>query len=165
MLRKEEWREIENFAQKEKADMVEKYGLDIHENFQNKITQEAFKKRKNIKKLAIMICVILIIILIIIVCANTVQMKYKLARISNLKSVYLLDFKEETVNADITGNGFFIYQIEQLPELEIHAVSKRKEETFIEDTEAKIYQYFFNKWNSPNKNKFKVEESYGRKKL
>lgn len=156
----DDWKEIDTFAQKEKADMIEKYGLDLYEKFQKKTSKGSFKKRKNIKKIAIMINIVLIIVLVFICWANSIQLKYKLARINNLKSVYLMDFEEKIVNSDITGNGFFIYKIEEIPELEIHAISKKGDDTFVEDVEARIYKYFFERWNNPNKSKFNVEESY-----
>ena len=107
----DDWKEIDNFAQREKADMIEKYGFDIYEKFQKKTSKEAFKKKKNIKKITIMINIILILILIFICWINFVQLKYKLARISNLKNIYLMDFEEKIVKSDITGNVFFIYKI------------------------------------------------------
>ncbi len=155
-----DWKEIEDFIQKEKNKTIEKYGFDIYENFQNKNSKEALKKRKHIKRTVIIINIILIIILILSCCLNLVQFKYKRTRISNLQSIYQLNFEEKSVNTDITGNGFLIYKIEEIPELEIHAIAKKNDNTFIEDVEAKIYKYFFDRWNNPDKNKFIVEESY-----
>ncbi len=155
-----DWKEIEDFTQKERLDRIEKYGFDIYNQFERKTSKETLKKRKNIKKVVIIISIILIIILILSCWANFIQMKYKLARINNLKSIYLMDFEEKIVKSDITGNGFFIYKMREIPELEIHAISKKEDDTFIQDVEARMYQYFFEKWNSPNKSKFIVEENY-----
>lgn len=155
-----DWKEIEDFTQKEKSDTIEKYGFDIYHEFERKTSKETLRKRKNIKKIVIIMSIILIIILLGSCWANFIQMKYKLARINNLKSIYLIDFEEKIVKSDITGNGFFIYKIKEIPELEIHAISKREDETFKQDADARIYQYFFDRWDSPNKSKFTVEESY-----
>lgn len=155
-----DWKEIEDFIQKEKNKTIEKYGFDIYENFQKKNSKETFKKRKNIKRTVIIISIILIIIFILSCCFNLVQFKYKITRMNNLRSIYQLNFKEKSVDTDISGNEFLIYKIEEIPELEIHAIAKKYDNTFIEDVEAKIYKYFFDKWNNPDKNKFIVEESY-----
>lgn len=156
----DDWKEIENFAQKERLDRIEKYGMDIYNQFERKTSKETLQKRKNIKKVVIIISIILMIILVLSCWANFIQTKYKLARRNNLKSIYLMNFEEQIVKSDITGNGFFIYKMKEIPELEIHAISKKEDDTFIQDVDARMYKYFFEKWNSPNKNKFTVEESY-----
>lgn len=156
MGKTEDWKEIEDFSKKEKENIIEKYGFDIYKNF----PQKKFKKRGNIKATVIFINIILIIVLILNCWISFVQLKYKTARITNLKSIYQLNFNEKTDNVDITGNGFLIYKIDEIPELEIHAISKKEDNTFIEDVESQMYKYFFDRWNDPEKNKFNVEESY-----
>lgn len=156
MGKTEDWKEIEDFSKKEKENIIEKYGFDIYKNFPKK----KFKKIGNIKATVIFINIILIIVLILNCWISFVQFKYKIARITNLKSIYQLNFNEKTDNVDITGNGFLIYKIDEIPELEIHAISKKEDNTFIEDVESQMYKYFFDRWNDPEKNKFNVEESY-----
>ena len=46
-----DWKEIEDFTQKEKSDTIEKYGFDIYHEFERKTSKEMLSKRKNIKKL------------------------------------------------------------------------------------------------------------------
>ena len=158
-MNKDDFEKIEYFERKDKENKLDKYGFDIYEKYEalkRENTSEKIKKRRNIK---IIISIVVIFIITVSCWANFVQFKHKRARMIALKSVYQLDFKEEKVNTDITGNGFLIYKIEEIPELEIHAIST-KDDIFIEDFESRMYKYFFDRWNDSDKSKFVVEESY-----
>lgn len=156
----EEWKEIEVSEQNKKTNIIDKYGFDIYEKFQKQNSKEAIKRRRIIKRATIIICIVTIITIIVSSWFSSIRSKYERSRISNLEDIYQLNFSEKAINTDITGNGFLTYKIAEIPEIEVHAVSKKEDNAFIEDTEARIYKYFFDTWNDLDKNKFKVEEYY-----
>ena len=41
-----DWKEIEDFTQKERLDRIEKYGFDIYNQFERKTSKETLKKKK-----------------------------------------------------------------------------------------------------------------------
>lgn len=138
----------------EEYTLKEQYGIDISNSFQKKVARN--RKRKII---FIFSFIILVIFSLVSCWSNLVQIKYKMARMSALKSPYQMNFKEKTVNVDLKGNGFITYELEEIPDIEIHALSK-DDYTFIEDVESRIYKYFFEKWEDKDKYKFIVAESY-----
>lgn len=156
----EEWKEIEISEQNKKADIIDKYGFDIYEKFKKQNSKEAIRKRIIIKRATIIIGIVIIITILVSSWSSSMRFKYERRRISNLEDIYQLDFTEKAINTDITGNGFLTYKIAEIPEIEVHAISKKDDNVFIEDTEARIYKYFFDVWNDLDKNKFKVEEYY-----
>ena len=86
---------------------------------------------------------------------------YKLSRKDNLRSRYNFDDIEEiAVKTDSFDNGFYIYKTNKIPEIEIHAVSIVNKDIFIEDGDARITKYYFEKWNDKDKDNMIVEENY-----
>lgn len=156
MGNKEDWEKIENFEQGKQINTINKYGFDIYENFQKKTSKEYFKKKRYFKRIIIVISIIILIFLILNYCLDI----FKYMRINELNGQYSLSFNEEKAGLNIIGNGFLIYKVEEIPELEIHAFLHRANDIFIEDTTERMYKYFFEKWEDPDKSKFHVEESY-----
>lgn len=154
-----DWKEIEEYAKKEKENMINEYGIDIRSNFERKTSKESIKKRMLIKKIVILGTILLVIFFFFISWCNLSRLKYKMARIGTIEDVYNIKVEEKAVNVNLKGNGFLTYKIDGLNNLEIHALSK-DDYTFINDLESRMYKYFFEKWEDENKYKFSIEENY-----
>lgn len=156
MSHKEDWEKIENFEQGKQINTINKYGFDIYENFKKKTSKEYLKKKNIFKRIITSISIIIFLFLIL----NYYLDILKYMRINELNGQYSLSFNEKRAGLNITGNGFYIYNVEEIPELEIHGFLHRGNDIFIEDTTERMYKYFFEKWKDPDKSKFHIDESY-----
>ena len=62
-------------------------------------------------------------------------------------------------NVDDKGNGTYIFQSKKIPEIEVHVIRYTRN-TWNDDLTSRVIKYFFEKWENPDKNLFKVEEEY-----
>ncbi len=95
-------------------------------SLKSKTQKEAIRKRIIIKRATIIIGIVIIITILVSSWSSSMRFKYERRRISNLEDIYQLDFTEKAINTDITGNGFLTYKIAEIPEIEVHAISKKK---------------------------------------
>lgn len=138
-------------SRKEKFSKLEQYDLN-----ELKRTSEIMKKTG---KFSIIIFFILFIIIVSSSVISTNNSKNGRFRKSIIKIYSDADIKEISYKTDIFGNGQYIYKLENLPNLEIHGFYENKD-IFVEDVSARIYKYFWERWNDSAKDKFKVVEKY-----
>lgn len=151
MGNKEGWKEIEQYTDNRKAEMMYKYKIDINENLGQRV-QRYNKNKKIIKKLIAVIVMILIY--------NVVYSIYGIYMSQNRKES-LRASKEIAVATDIIGNGCYRYEIANMPYIEVHShFVIYKENYFIHDKESRICKYYFEKWQDKDKEKFVVNEHY-----
>lgn len=148
--------------------MLKKQKLKQLEKYNSRDLYNLNKIDKNIKTVGKIIKGIVIITFIIIMLSSiisTSQMKNR-RLIRSCMNIYLKeDFEEIPSNIDIWGNGFYIYKLENIPDLEIHAFFNKNKNVFIQDFNERIHKYFWEKWEDVNKESFVVKEEYEEYKL
>lgn len=91
---------------------------------------------------------------------STKQIKYSRLRKESIKVHTGTEIEEISIKTSINGNGLYKYKLKDIGEIEIHAFFHKSKDIFIEDSNDRIYKYFFEKWNNVDKNKFVVVEEY-----
>jgi len=139
-------------SRKEKFSKLEQYDLN-----KLKRTSEIMKK---VGRFVIVIFIILFILIVSSSIISTNNSKNARFRKSIIKIYSDADIKEISYKTDIFGNGQYVYKLGDIQELEIHGFYDKNKDIFVEDVSARIYKYFWERWNDSAKDKFKVVEKY-----
>lgn len=134
---------------------IEKYNADNLDNL-----KRIDIRMKRIGKFIIISMIIIFLTIIFHSIISTKQMKYSRLRKELIKVHTGTEIEEISIKTSINGNGFYKYKLKDIEEIEIHAFFHRGKDIFIEDSNERIYKYFFEKWNDIDKNKFVVVEEY-----
>lgn len=168
MENKEEWQELNQWAENKKAEKIEKYGIDI--SYQD--LQEKNRNIDNMQKVlkpigkTMKVIFVLVILSIIILVVSMIDVNF-----SNLKSADIdsideqYSIKTEIISKDIdkNENGKYILGVKTCKNIQFTAIRENKK--LLEDFKANYQKYIFNSWNNPIKEKFEVAQTVNEKGL
>ena len=153
-----EWKDIEEREEIKKSGEIQKYGMDISEYFKVHTSDKNVEKRLRKKRFFSIVIIFLILFTIVYSRYDYNVIKYT----RKVKDLVQMNCSSKIIEKDrimfMSGNGFYTFELENNPEIITHAFMK--DDKFGTDINARIYKYYFEKWNSPNKRFFIVNESY-----
>lgn len=132
--------------------------IDMVEQFENMVNSKEKRKKRNFKVKLLVLLIIFIMIIALIY--NMKSYTANIERINLLRIYGASEFEIAYSKKDLWQNGFYIYKVADIPEIEIHTVYNKSDNLFITDIESRYYKYYFEKWKNENKDKFIVQESY-----
>lgn len=144
-------------------EMIKKERLKELEQYNSENLDNLIKMNRNMKKTGKIIKIIAIVAFIVIIfnsIISTSQIKYSRIRKNLMKTSCNNDIEEISSGTDIFGNGFYIYKLEDISNIEIHSFFHKSKNIFIEDSSDRIYKYFWEKWGDSSKSNFIVKEKY-----
>ena len=140
--------------------MKDKYGIDLQE-YGKKYSSKKFVEKNNNRKIILKrTFIVLIIIFILVSCIQWKALNIRIGIKKELSSNYNTEYTEEKHGIDLFGNGFSVYKIDEIPEIEVHSMFSTIKDTQAQDFDSRLYKYYFTKWNDEYKSKFITEESY-----
>ena len=152
MSNKDELKKIEEREEIRKSGQIQKYGMDITDFFKVQTSKENVAKRLRRKRIFIISIILLIILFIIYSRYSYNVIKYT----QKVKDLVQMDCSSKIIEKDriifMSGNGFYTFGLENNPEIIAHTYMK--DDKFWTDIRERIYKYYFEKWNSPNKRFF-----------
>lgn len=137
---------------------MENKEIDMVKQFENMVNSKEKRKKRNFKIKLLVFVIILIMIIALIY--NMKSYTANIERINLLRIYGASEYEIVYSKKDLWQNGFYIYKVVDIPEIEIHTVYNKSENLFITDAESRYYKYYFEKWENENKDKFIVQESY-----
>lgn len=160
MNNKDDWKKIESDIQNKEYTSIQEYGIDINKRF-NEITSEKSRNKRKIRFKILKYGVVLLIIFSIFFSIHSIkQNELKMIRINDIETYYGSKVKEIPVKTSFNGNGLYMYQMNNEPNILIHTYVIKDKNIFEKDTESRFYKYYFEKWQDAEKEKFIVEEKY-----
>lgn len=164
MSNKEDWEELEKWAKEKHAANVERVGLDIN-NFKDMNNSKGIKKI-NILTRGMSITYKIIIAAMILFFILSLVYIYFWAKpsferldvdlegaISGKHQIELITVSKDT---DKKGNGSYVFSVKGHEDIQFIAIKKYG--NMSENYDAICMKYYFDKWNSPLKNNFKLVE-------
>lgn len=171
MENKDDWKELEQWAENKEIESKEKFGLDI-----NKINMQ--KKEKNMntfvkvlntmgkasKVFLALIVLLLVFIIFIFIDVNFSNMKNQVnGDVESVLKRYNIKAQIVTKEIDEHENGKYIFALKNNAGIKFTAIKKWG--AVSEDFEDNYQKYIFDNWNSDIKNKFTIKESINEKGL
>ena len=169
MDNKEDWEELERWNESRIESQKEKFGIE-YDKYNNLNTKEQRKKidkvvkglnitGKALKIFAILIFTIAIFLVLLIVYINVSNLKERtdVSVVKVIENMY--NIKIKLISQDIDGKGNEVYKFELEENNEIKFTAIKNFGNLTEDFLDQSQKYYFDKWNSPNKEYFIVEEN------
>ena len=161
MGNREDWKELEKWADEDRRRKIEKYKFDIEsEKLQNqaKKTNIVSKILNRIGKIGMAIAIAFggILIFAILNFALDAFQTYNIDAKGSIQNMYDIKVKIVSKDTDDRGNGNYIFAVKGNKELKFSAIKKYG--TLYEDYADNLQKYVFTKWNSQNKNKIIEDE-------
>ena len=158
MSNNDELKKIEEREEIRKSEQIQKYGMNITDFFKIQTSKESVAKKLKRKRMFIISIILLIIFSVIYSRYSYNVIKYT----RKAKDLVQINCSSKVIEKDkivfMSGNGFYTFELENNPEIITHTYMKN--DKFWTDIKEQIYKYYFEKWNSPNKKYFIVDESY-----
>lgn len=168
-----DWDEIKKYSEKYEKENIDKYGINLSNQLDKRIQKKDKNKYKR-KTIKISLKTALIIIFTIILLPLLYQVFVVIMDSAlGFSSFHGIDVEKEmqsycegkleliSKNVDDKGNGTYIFQSQKIPEIEVHAI-RHTRNAWNNDLTPSVIKYFFEKWENPDKNLFKVEEEYNK---
>ena len=169
MDNKEDWEELERWNESRIESQKEKFGIE-YDKYNNLNTKEQRKKidkvvkglniiGKALKILAILIFTIAIFLVLLTVYINVSNLKERtdVPVVETIENKYNVKIKIISQDIDEKENGIYKFELEENNEVQFTAIKNFGSLT--EDFLDNYHKYYFDKWNSPNRGYFIVEEN------
>ena len=166
MNNKKDWEELEKWNESRIEMQKEKYGIkysNFNTNEERKKVDKVVKylnvTGKTLKIFAIIIFIIAIFLVLLNVYVNFSNFKERtnVSVIETIENMYNVKIKVISKNVDEKENGTYKFELEENNEIKFTAIKNFGNLT--EDFLDNYHKYLFNKWSSPNKKYFIVEEN------
>lgn len=164
MENKEDWEEIEKWAEKDKQEFVEKFGVDFDQidiEKQSKKMNIFSKIIKGISKsvIYILLAIIILFLVFLTVYAFNEMDNSTIANVERrLEKEWAIRLKEISRDTDEKGNGTYTFTLKKNKNVIFTAIKDGKH--LSNDFYAQCHKYFFDTWDSKNKKAFIVEEHF-----
>lgn len=166
MDNKKDWEELEKWDEQRKLEQKEKFKIDFSELNQKREYKgvKALVKAMNItgktlKVFAIIIFTIAIFIVLLNVYVNfhNIKERTNVTVVGTIENMYNIKIKIISQDIDEKENGIYKFELEENNEIKFTAIKNFGNLT--EDFLDNYHKYYFDKWESPNKEYFIVEEN------
>lgn len=169
MDNKEDWEELERWNESRIESQKEKFGIEYNK-YNNLNTKEQRKKidkvvkglnitGKTLKIFAIIIFTMAIFLVIFNVSINLFNLKERtdVSVVETIENMYNVKIKLTSQDIDEKENGVYKFELVENNEIKFTAIKNFGNLT--EDFLNRSHKYYFDKWDSPNKEYFIVEEN------
>lgn len=169
MGNKEDWEELERWNENRIESQKEKFGIEYNK-YNNLDTKKQRKKidkvvkclnitGKTLKIFAIIIFTIAVFLVLLNVYVNLSNFKERtnVSVIDTIENMYNVKIKLISKNVDEKENGTYKFELEENNEIKFTAIKNFGNLT--EDFLDRVHKYYFDKWDSPNKEYFIVAEN------
>lgn len=169
MNNKKDWEELERWNENRIESQKEKFGIeyDKYNNFETKVQMEKIDKvvkglnitGKSLKIFAILIFAVVIFLLLFSVYINFSSLKERtnVSVVGTIENMYNIKIKSISQDTDDKENGTYRFELAENNEIKFTAI--KNSGNLAEDFLDNYHKYLFDKWNSPNKKYFIVEEN------
>ena len=166
MDNKDDWKELERWNESRTETQKEKFGIE-HNSLDTKEQRKKIDKvvkclniiGKTLKVFAIIIFTMAIFLVILNVSINLYNLKERtnVSVVETIENMYNIKIKIISQDIDEKENGIYKFELEENNEVQFTAIKNFGSLT--EDFLDKSHKYYFDKWDSPNKEYFIVEEN------
>lgn len=166
MDNKKDWEELEKWDEQRKLEQKEKFKIDFSELNQKReykgvkaLVKAMSITGKTLKIFAIIIFTIAIFFILLNLYVNFTNIKERtnVSVVETLENMYNIEVKIISQNIDEKENGTYKLQLKENDEIKFTAIKNFGSLT--EDFLDNYHKYYFDKWESPNKEYFIVEEN------
>lgn len=169
MDNKEDWEELERWNESRLETQKEKFGIEYNKynNLNTKKQREKIDKvvkglnitGKTLKIFAILIFTIAIFLVLLTVYINLSNLKERtdVSIVETIENMYNVKIKLTSQDIDEKENGVYKFELVENNEIKFTAIKNFGNLT--EDFLNRSHKYYFDKWDSPNKEYFIVEEN------
>lgn len=164
MSNKEDWEELEKWAKEKHAADIERVGLDIN-NFKDINNSKGIKKINILTKgmsitykiiIAAMILFFILSLVYIYFWAKPSFERLNVDLEGAISGKHQIELITVSKDIDKKGNGSYVFSVKGHEDIQFNATKKYG--NMSENYDAICMKYYFDKWNSPLKNNFKLVE-------
>lgn len=169
MNNKKDWEELEKWNESRLETQKEKFGIEYNKyndintkeqrNKVNKVVKYLNVTGKTLKLFAIIIFTVAILLVLLNVYVNLSNFheRTNVSVVDTIENKYNVKIKIISQDLDEKENGIYKFELEE--NNEVHFTAIKNFGSLTEDFLDNYHKYCFDKWNSPNKEYFIVEEN------
>lgn len=161
-----DWEELEKWEKKNEQEEIKKYGTNISKINKKNASKEVNNyvkginvvlKTMKISATSLFIIVAIIILIFGIAWYYSIKSRVNIDAKKTIESMYGVKLKLISKEIDNNGNGKYKFELKNEPKIQFVAIKKWG--NLEEDLSDRIQKYYFEKWDSANKNDFRVYEN------